>query len=846
MARRPPTSPPIRPDQPRFPVRFRHDLRVTSKVDKISGKKTYLIEDPASRESYNFGEEEYFLCQSMDGTVSAEDILQRFDRYFGEAMTEEALQQVGEHICSLGLAENVAVESKAILSEEKGPHRVEETAVSESDFEDEDSRVRDYHWSLGNPRRFFEAFLKIVLPLRPAVMALNWVLIPAVPIALYTFFSHYESVHRDLAAIGGELAYIGGLLLTLFTINIARATLEGLVCTYHGAKVLQFGIRAHAGCIPRFYVDRSRVRTLGRSAKLWIYATSPLLKLYIIAAGVLTWFIFQGTGTRLAALAAVLCHVAMIELVIVSMPIFKADGYRWIVTFFGLPPRVMDIALQVMVSFFTRKPVVTTISRRQQHLYVVYGIILILFWVVALLKVSTTIGRGLELTFPGIFGRATGPLIFSIVLFFVCRWGSTRFLKPFVPKEDRQKARATGTWPGKEAPEDASRPSEQKKNLRFKYGVLTVVALLLLLPYPYRPGGGIEILPPHQQQIQAPVSGRVEKVLFTGGDGTRIARGTLVAKMVFSEIDNAILVLQRQIDEKQAIVDREKSQLAKLLAGARPEEISQARAQLAEAGEEVNVATVEVKAAKVASIRAAEHLASIKTLFERGVSARLQYDDASAKAEVAAFEIERQQKNLAAKESARARAQAQLDLLLAGARSEDIDAARRAVEAAQAEQRRLQQQLAYAEKQQAESDLLMPFDGYLIDPHLNRKVGAYLRIGEVFASAQDNTEQLVVIMLPEYEAGAVKVGARAGIKLLAYSGDTLAGKVLSIEPASTQKPTATERVFQVLIEIQKPPMILKPGMTGYGKIDAGLQPLGLIMTRPLLRFFQVEVWSWLP
>ena len=236
----------------------------------------------------------------------------------------------------------------------------------------------------------------------------------------------------------------------------------------------------------------------------------------------------------------------------------------------------------------------------------------------------------------------------------------------------------------------------------------------------------------------------------------------------------------------------------------------------------------------------------MKTLFEKGVFSRLQLDASKAKSEVAAIEIQKQQRNLAAKQGAKAHAQAQLDLLLAGARPEDIAAARRAVEAAEAEQRRFQQQLDYAQKQQAESDLLMPFDGYLIEPNLERKVGSYLRVGEVFASAQDNAQQLVVVKLPEYEAGSVRTGAAAQIKLLAYSGDPLRGKVLSIEPASTQKTPATERVFQVMIEIQKPPMELKQGMTGYGKIDTGLQPLGLIMTRPLLRFFQVEVWSWLP
>ena len=75
------------------------------------------------------------------------------------------------------------------------------------------------------------------------------------------------------------------------------------------------------------------------------------------------------------------------------------------------------------------------------------------------------------------------------------------------------------------------------------------------------------------------------------------------------------------------------------------------------------------------------------------------------------------------------------------------------------------------------------------------------------------------------------------------------GKVISIQPASTSKPTTTEpssAVFEAVIEIDKPPIDMQPGMAGYGKIDVGWNPLGYILVRPVIRFCQVEVWSWLP
>jgi putative peptide zinc metalloprotease protein len=97
------------------------------------------------------------------------------------------------------------------------------------------------------------------------------------------------------------------------------------------------------------------------------------------------------------------------------------------------------------------------------------------------------------------------------------------------------------------------------------------------------------------------------------------------------------------------------------------------------------------------------------------------------------------------------------------------------------------------------------------------------------------------------------VGGKATVKLFASPSSPLHGKVLSIQPAaipsSNEQQTPTvfgTRLFTVLIEIEKPPFALKTGMTGYAKISAGFQPLGLLLARPATRFIQIEVWSWLP
>ena len=446
--------------QPRFPFRFRQDLLITRQQEKETGKYSYLVEDPASSESYSFGEEEYFLCQAMDGTASSEEILARFQRYFGSSMTEEALQQMAEHVCALGLAEKARTQSKALVpkgsSREVGPSSFEEEEfpeyngksksssaredlfVDEAEGPDDEDEARPYHWLLFNPVKYFDWVLKVVLPFKRFMMACHWFLIVGFPWALYTQLSQYDAIAHDLKAIGSVFAYAGQLILTLFTLSAIRATVEGAICAYHGAKITQFGFRLHAGCIPRFWVDRSRVKQLGRTAKLWIYSATMLLKMYVITIGTVTWFIFRGSGTLFGAIVVEIVQIAMIDLFVIMIPVFKDDGSRWLTTFFGLPPKTIDIAGKIMAHYITGKPLVTTLSVRKRIIYVGFSVLLVLTWCLAFAKVSITIGRGAIITFPNLFGQVTSLLITAIVLFFVLRWGHTRFVKPFLTRAANQ------------------------------------------------------------------------------------------------------------------------------------------------------------------------------------------------------------------------------------------------------------------------------------------------------------------------------------------------------------------------------------------------------------------------
>ena len=52
------------------------------------------------------------------------------------------------------------------------------------------------------------------------------------------------------------------------------------------------------------------------------------------------------------------------------------------------------------------------------------------------------------------------------------------------------------------------------------------------------------------------------------------------------------------------------------------------------------------------------------------------------------------------------------------------------------------------------------------------------------------------------------------------------------------------RTFVVTTQIDNHDLLLKPGMTGQGKIYAGERRIINLITRRLARTFKVEFWSW--
>lgn len=233
--------------------------------------------------------------------------------------------------------------------------------------------------------------------------------------------------------------------------------------------------------------------------------------------------------------------------------------------------------------------------------------------------------------------------------------------------------------------------------------------------------------------------------------------------------------------------------------------------------------------------------------------------------------MEQKKQDVETKRQSLKEAQAHLTLVMSGPYPQEIDAARKEVEAAKATLKRLQQQLKFYQDQINRTPLVMPFDGRLATSFLDQRVGSYFKQGDLFAIAQDDSHIRAEVRTPEYNVGLFSIGNKAEMKLLAYPNQPVIGKVVAVEPiattdsiiatndttglrtsysapVSTSESTSTSNsaVVRVIVDIPNKDKLLKPGMSGQAKIQGRTMPVILAFTRPIIRFVQVQIWSWIP
>ena len=258
-------------------------------------------------------------------------------------------------------------------------------------------------------------------------------------------------------------------------------------------------------------------------------------------------------------------------------------------------------------------------------------------------------------------------------------------------------------------------------------------------------------------------------------EGEQVQKGQLLAALDTRRFNNRVAQAESQVAAQEQVV-------AALVAGSRPEEIHQARAN-------AQAAQVEAHNAEVVAKRQAD-------LRRRGLTSKENADDARAAADAAAARLRA--------------AQAALDLVVKGPREEDIAAAKASLRA-------LQAQLALDNNDLTDARLTAPVDGVIED--------RILQPGDM-ASPQTPVYTLALTQplwvrayAEESELGKLFPGMQATVTTDSFPGERYQGWVGFISPTAEFTPknvetpdVRTNLVYQVRVFVCNPNNELRQGM----------------------------------
>lgn len=283
-----------------------------------------------------------------------------------------------------------------------------------------------------------------------------------------------------------------------------------------------------------------------------------------------------------------------------------------------------------------------------------------------------------------------------------------------------------------------------------------------------------------QVDVSAKIAGRI--VARPVNEGDRVQTGQLLVRLDDAE-------QAAEVRRQEAAVRTAEATVSDLVAGARREELEDARAALQSAA-----ATREWTER---DYRRAE------SLFRQALIAAQEVDRARQAYEVAVA----QEKSAGQK----------LLLLQAGSRPDQIEAARGQLAQAR-------NALDMARTRLKEMTIFSPVDGVVLRKNL--EVGEMATPGVPILTLMKPSEIWVRAYVPEEEIGRIKVGDPARIAVDAYPARRFAGRITEIASEAEFTPrnvqTKKERVnlvFRIKIAVDNPEGILKPGMPADADIE---------------------------
>ncbi len=330
------------------------------------------------------------------------------------------------------------------------------------------------------------------------------------------------------------------------------------------------------------------------------------------------------------------------------------------------------------------------------------------------------------------------------------------------------------------------------------------------------PSAPVQVAPVVEQKVASTVElvGTVmpkrRSVVASGADGLVVALGEGEGDEI-KEVQEGDAVTKGQVlaqlrtrtlriseEAARAVLEGSQQELAELHAGSLEEEVARARAAWA-AGE-----------AKAKMVQA--KLQRLERLLARSAASGDDLDEALGQSVMAQEDV--------------ARLKADYDLVKRGPRAEKIKQATARVEAADAELRRIQDEL---EKRTVRA----PFDGFVVAKLT--EVGQWLSQNSPVFEIVELKEVDVLVMIPERHIHEMRVGRKANVRIDALGEHVLQGEIARVVPQADTK----SRQFPVMIRLQNPigadqRPVVQAGMFAVARLPLGARHAARLVPKDAL------------
>jgi putative peptide zinc metalloprotease protein len=162
------------------------------------------------------------------------------------------------------------------------------------------------------------------------------------------------------------------------------------------------------------------------------------------------------------------------------------------------------------------------------------------------------------------------------------------------------------------------------------------------------------------------------------------------------------------------------------------------------------------------------------------------------------------------------------------------------------EAERLAAQIAILSDQLRRSDLTAPCDGVVTTPRVEERIGAHFDAGDAVLDVEDPSSLFTRIFVNEKELADIRSGQPVSLRVAAFPDRLYRGRVSEIAPRAVPggTPAFPTNTVEVRLRVENPTGELRPGTSGWAKIDCGTRPLGAILLRRVSRYLRTEVWTW--